>query len=201
VGEQGGTHSYLRELLSFLDRSGGRHLLLTRWADPQRPERERTSARGSLRRLPIGPVGPIDKRRLDDFHSAIVAGVLQSIGDFGCPDLLHSVYWNSGRAAMDVAAQLGRPFVHTVISNGWRRQASGYHDQPPGRLIVERAVFQAARRLFCICSQERDDLVSAYDVPADRIAIVGRPVAPAFRHPARNGLGEPRARPARIART
>jgi D-inositol-3-phosphate glycosyltransferase len=194
IGEGGGTHAYLRELLAHLDRSGSDHLLLTRWADPSLPEFERTSARGQVRRLPIGPVGPLDKRRLAALHAVTVQGVSDALDTFGRPSLLHSVYWNSGQAAMDVAAARGLPFVHTVISNGWRREASGYHDQPVERIGIERLVFNAARRVFCICPQERDDLVDAYGVPIERTVIVGRPVAPTFLMPARDGYGNPRAK-------
>ena len=193
VGEGGGTHSYLRELLRFLTRCKTDHILLTRWADPDLPEMQRTSQCGWLRRLRIGAPGPIDKRLLAGFHSTTVAAVSDALDEFGTPGLLHSVYWNSGQAAMDVSAERGLPFVHTVISNGWRREASGQHDQPPERVAIERRVFQAAHRIFSICSQERDDLIRAYGVPADRIVVVGRPVGDAFRTPARDLLGRPRA--------
>ena len=148
VGEGGGTHSYLRELLHFLGRRGTDHMLLTRWANPEAPEMQRTSSCGWLRRLRIGAPGPLDKRLLAGLHATTVAAVSEALDEFGSPDLLHSVYWNSGQAAMDVAAERGLAFVHTVISNGWRREASGQRDQPAVRVAIERRVFHAARRIF-----------------------------------------------------
>lgn len=193
VGEGGGTHSYLRELMRFLGRSEIDHILLTRWADPELPQVQRTSSHGWLHRLRIGPPGPLDKRLLAGLHATTVAAVTEVFDEFGPPDLLHSVYWNSGQAAMDVAAERGLAFVHTVISNGWRREASGQDDQPPERIAIERRVFHAAHRIFSICSQERNDLVHAYGVPAERIVVVGRPVGSAFENPARDMLGRPRS--------
>lgn len=192
VGEGGGTHSYLRELLRFLGRAETAHIVLTRWADPQLPQVQRTSSCGWLRRLRIGPPGPLDKRLLAGLHATTVAAVSEALDEFGSPELLHSVYWNSGQAAMDVAAERGLAFVHTVISNGWRREASGQFDQPPQRVAIERRVFQAAHRIFSICTQERNDLIHAYGVTADKIVVVGRPVAGVFQSPARDPLGRPR---------
>ncbi len=75
---------------------------------------------------------------------------------------------------MELGADLGLRFVHTVISNGWRRWHEGAHDQPPTRLDVERQVFGAAFAIFCISAQERSDLVENYSVDPRKIAVVGR---------------------------
>jgi D-inositol-3-phosphate glycosyltransferase len=143
----------------------------------------------------IGGKQAMDKRQLDDHHSTSVQRIKETFARFGTPELLHSVYWNSGRAVAEIASHLQIPFVHTVISNGWRRIEAGYRDQPPQRLEIERHVFCAATQVFCICSQERDDLVTFYGVAPERISIVGRPVASPFLMPCRNGYGVPRILP------
>lgn len=192
VDGAGGTHSYLRELLAYLEAQGCEHLLLTRRAASHLPEHERSSARGSIHRLQIGPLGPIDKRRLSEFHPQTLHLVTKVLTSWRAPSIVHSVYWNSGQAAMDYSRITGIPFVHTVISNGWRREQCGYADQGSERIPTERLVFNAARRVFCICAQEKADLVTAYQVPADRIIVVGRPIASSFLDPAHDWLGEPR---------
>jgi glycosyltransferase involved in cell wall biosynthesis len=193
VGGGGGTHSYLRELLAFLDGTGREHLLLTRGTGGGLAEFERVSAHGVIRRLRIGPLAPMDKRRLPAFHAATVDGVARALAEWGKPTVIHSVYWNSGQAAMDYSRAEGIPFVHTVISNGWRRLESGRDDQPPERLPTEGLVFNAAQRVFCVSAQERDDLIAGYGVPVERLLVVGRPVAPAFLYPAHGPSGQPRA--------
>lgn len=193
VGEGGGTHRYLRELLGLLAQSAIPHLLLTRRATVGLAEEESVSSCGRLIRLNIGLPGKIDKRLLDDHHHSTVKRIEEVLARHGTPRLLHSVYWNSGRAAAEVSRRLEIPFVHTVISNGWRRQEAGYRDQPPQRIEVERQVFHAAARVFCICGQERDDLTSFYGVAPERISVVGRPVARSFLMPCHNGHGEPYA--------
>jgi D-inositol-3-phosphate glycosyltransferase len=197
VAEGGGTHSYLRELLGFLEETGSHHILFTRWADAAAPAVERTSRLGQVRRLRIGDPGPLDKRELPRLHSVTLGALGEALDQWGRPDLLHSVYWNSGEAAMDHARANRLPFVHTVISNGWRRAQMGFLDQPAERVPTERRVFGAASRIFCISPQERDDLVAAYGVSPERVAVVGRPVAAPYLDPARDGNGAPR--PKRLA--
>jgi hypothetical protein len=192
VAEGGGTHSYLREMLGFLEDSGSHHILFTRWADAAAPAVERTSRLGEVRRLRIGDPGPLDKRELPGLHRVTLAALGEAVDQWGRPDLLHSIYWNSGEAAMDYGQANALPFVHTVISNGWRRAEMGLLDQPEERLPTERRVFAAARRIFCICPQERDDLVAAYGVSEERVTVVGRPVAAPFLDPPRDRNGAPR---------
>jgi glycosyltransferase involved in cell wall biosynthesis len=199
VGGAGGTHSYLRELLGYLDSLDCEHILLTRRTGIDLPEHERTSATGSVHRLQIGPLAPMDKRLLSLHHAETVSRVGEALAIWGAPTLIHSVYWNSGQAAMDYSAATGIPFVHTVISNGWRREVCGYADQGSERIPIETRVYNAARRVFCICSQEKADLVSAYQVPAERIVVVGRPVASCFVDPAHDGLGQPRRKRLNVA--
>jgi D-inositol-3-phosphate glycosyltransferase len=191
AGEGGGTHSYLREIMVGLAATDLRLTLLTRWADPRLSERERVSTAIEIVRLRIGAVDKFDKRNLDDMHFASLVAVRRVLAETCSPMLLHSVYWNSGRVAMDLAEEIGVPFVHTVISNGWRRYAEGARDQPDSRLRVERAVFQAAFAVFCIALQEREDLVEHYGVDPARVVVVGRPVASSFLRPAHDERGRP----------
>jgi glycosyltransferase involved in cell wall biosynthesis len=190
-GGGGGTHSYLRELLSYLSTEGIEHLLLTRRTARDLPEFEPTSPTGAVRRLKIGDLAPIDKRLLPRMHKETLERVSEALSSWGAPHLVHSIYWNSGEAAMDFARSAGISFVHSVISNGCRRELSGYRDQPAERIPTERRVFSAAAAIFCVSTQERDDLAAFYGVSAERLVVVGRPVAPAYLHPAHDPAGRP----------
>lgn len=191
TGEGGGTHSYVRELMLGLPRRSWGLTVLTRWADPRLAERERLSPKVKIIRLRIGEVAPMDKRRLNDLHPTSLAEARSALAAEPATDLLHSVYWNSGRVATDLSEELGVPFVHTVISNGWRRWQHGARDQPSERLEVERRVFASAFAVFCVSRQERSDLVEHYAVDPSKVIVVGRPVAHGFRHPCRDELGHP----------
>jgi len=193
IGEGGGTHSYLCELQRLYDRMGMPHLLVTRRAASGSPEYERLSSLGELARIRIGSVGPLDKHQLDSHHAETVEQIHCTISKWDVPTVLHSVYWNSGRAAAQISCDLGIPYVHTVISNGWRRKIAGFDDQSPTRFDVERAVYGNAARVFCICNQERQDLIEEYGVAPEKIETVGRPVAPPYLKPCRDGYGVPRS--------
>jgi hypothetical protein len=142
-------------------------------------------------RLQIGKVGPLDKRFLDDLHPISLSSAQAALTQLPKVDLLHSVYWNSGRMAMELSCSLGLPFVHTVISNGWRRLQEGMHNQCQTRLGVEKQVFSAAFAIFCVSRQERADLIDYYETNPNKIIVVGRPVALSFKRPCHDEKGNP----------
>lgn len=167
--------------------------VLTRWADPQLPEIEAVSPQLRIVRLRIGDVARLDKRLLNDLHLESLAAAEHALSDIGKPRLIHSVYWNSGRVAMELSGRHNIPFVHTVISNGWRRQKYGLADQPAARLATEAKVFGSAFAIFCVSEEERRDLLEYYAVSPMKIRVVGRPVADVFQHPCHDELGRPDA--------
>lgn len=191
AGEGGGTHAYVRELMVGLSQRGWSLTVLTRWADAHLPERELVSSSVKIIRLRINGVKQIDKRLLNDLHAVSLTEARAVLAAEPKATLIHSVYWNSGRVAMDLSKQLGLPFVHTVISNGWRRSHEGAQDQPPDRLEIEQQVFESAFAIFSVSGQERADLVENYAVDQNKIVVVGRPVAVSFRHPCRDEWGTP----------
>jgi D-inositol-3-phosphate glycosyltransferase len=156
------------------------------------PERQEISPDAQIVRVRIGDVAPIDKRLLDGMHDESLARVREAIASSPpAPNLLHSVYWNSGRVAADLARELRIRFVHTVISNGARRQAAGASENAQQRITTESRVFAEAFRIFCVAHEEADDLVSLYGVDAEKIIVVGRPVSIAFLRPPHDERGRP----------
>jgi D-inositol-3-phosphate glycosyltransferase len=167
--------------------------MVTRRASAELPAQEDISRHTNIFRIQVGPLGPLDKAFLDGLHSHTVAAVRDVVRRVRrAPDVLHSVYWNSGRVAMDLSAETGIPFVHTVISNGKRRILLGAAPNASRREEVEGRVFGAASRIFCITEGEKQDLVDLYSVDPARLVVVGRPVAECFLHPAHDEMGKPR---------
>lgn len=188
----GGTHAYVREVMVRFAGVESRLTVLTRWADPELPEQDSVSSNIRLVRLRVGPVAPLDKREIAKLHVVSVAAANAALLGSGV-DLIHSVYWDSGRVALELSPVLRCSFVHTVISNGWRRLAEGALDQPLDRIEIERQVFLAAFAIFCISGEERRDLIEHYGVDQRKIVVVGRPVHPAFQEPCRDEWGRPAA--------
>jgi len=191
AAEGGGTHSYLRELLAMLPPRGWRCTVLTRWASKSVPQEQRLSSHSRVERLRIGKIEKVDKRALDDLHIETVKAIRRALRKGPEPTLLHSVYWNSGRAAAEVSSELEVPFVHTVISNGRRRALEHAADNAARRIAVEQFVFFRAARIFCVSPEERDDLQSLYSIESDKLLVVGRPVDAAFLLPAHDEVGMP----------
>ncbi|HET8799044.1 MAG TPA: glycosyltransferase [Thermoanaerobaculia bacterium] len=125
-------------------------------------------------------------------HAQSVSAVRAALRASPAPiELLHSVYWNSGRVALDLSREFGVRFVHTVISNGRRRVLVGAEEDGDRRTAVEQEVFEGAFRIFCICPAERDDLVSLYGIDPMKIMVIGRPVSIEFLVPPHDQLGTP----------
>ena len=192
IGEGGGTHSYIRELLTFLENKDINILLITRKSHPHLQEQEIISSHCTICRIILGNEQPIDKKLLYSLHKQtmeIVQAILSEYQFF--PDLIHSIYWNSGQVATDLGKILGIPFVHTVISNGLRRNMTGYTEVIPERFLVEKNIFENAAYIFCITTSEKEDLINLYGISERKIVIPGRPVSKAFMYPAHDDFGVP----------
>lgn len=192
-GEGGGTHAYLRELLRALAFNRRHAAVVTRLASPHLPISQRLSDFTALYRIQLGLIATMDKRLLDSFHADTVDQIATIIRQLTWPvHILHGVYWNSSRAAMDLSRQLGIPFVQTVISNGRRRFEQGYRDDAAERIAIEIETYAAASAIFCISGEEREDLIRLYGIDAGKLHVVGRPVPLPFRQPAQEKDGTPR---------
>ena len=191
--EGGGTHAYLRELLRDLSFNRHRCAVVTRWADPDLPDRERLSDFSVLYRIKLGDIAPIDKQRLHEFHVTALSQVKTIVDHLDwVPILFHGIYWNSGKIAMELSRNYGVPFVQTVISNGKRRVFEGLTESSNHRIETETEIFRSASVVFCISEEERQDLIKWYQIPANRLIVVGRPISSAFISPAQQTNGWPK---------
>jgi D-inositol-3-phosphate glycosyltransferase len=107
-----------------------------------------------------GPACPIPKDRLlpymDGFAKELFAGWTMRP-----PDVVHSHFWMSGRAALAAARPLGLPVVHTFHALGAvKKRYQGPKDtSPPERLAEEQALIAAVDRIVATCSDEVFELV------------------------------------------
>lgn len=193
VFDGGGTHAYLRELTAGLARRGITCHIVTRRQSPELTAEIRVSPLTTLNRIDIGHAGPMDKRLLNNFHDQTVRE-LESFWErlHHAPQLIHSVYWNSGRAAMALSHIHSVPFVHTIISNGRGRLIRGADENADEREKVEEEVFRSSSFIFSISNSEKDEILKFYGVNPDKIFIVGRQVDQSYLVPAHDERGHPR---------
>lgn len=192
IGEGGGTHSYIRELLTYFSNKDVKVLLITVKSHANLADYDEISDSCKIRRIIIKDENYIDKKELYSLHSTSLLKTEQALTALNFkPDLIHSVYWNSGQVAKDLCQKLNIPYVHTVISNGLRRQKAGMDEVLAQRSKVEKEVFLSATYIFCITPSERNDLVKLYHISPQKIMVLGRPVSADFLYPSHDEFGMP----------
>jgi D-inositol-3-phosphate glycosyltransferase len=134
--------------------------------------------------VPAGPEIPYDKYRLVDHLSQFVHGVLASAT--GRYDLIHSHYWISGMAALELRERWRIPVLHMyhtlgVIKN---RVARSRQEEEQGlRLHWEWEVARKADMLVASHPLERAQLIWHYDAPPDRVRVIPCGVDVTLFHP------------------
>ena len=158
--DAGGQNVHVAALASALARRGARVVVHTRRDDPALPATVEMAPGVSVRHVDAGPPAPLPKDELLP-HMDEFARRLSADWSAEPPDVVHSHFWMSGRAALAAAGPLGIPVVHTFHALGVvKRRHQGARDtSPPGRLEEERAVMRGAARIVATCSDEVFELL------------------------------------------
>ena len=174
AGDAGGMTVYVRELAAALARRGIATDIFTRATyDARHP----VCLEPGVRVVPI-PAGPPAASKeelasyLDEFTDGIVAfATAQRIAY----DVVHSHYWQSGIAARVLASRWGVPLIHsshTLAKVKNRFLAPGDLPEPLHRIVGESEVLKASDVLVASTVEERDQLMSLYGVPQERIKTI-----------------------------
>jgi D-inositol-3-phosphate glycosyltransferase len=172
--DAGGQNVYVAALSQELARRGAVVVVHTRRDDPSVPRRVQLAPRVTVDHVDAGPPehvpNPIDSLfpYMDDFADDLAAAWEREE-----PDIVHSHFWMSGRAALAAAGPLGIPVVHTFHALGVvKRRHQGPKDtSPPERIPEERAIISRAERILATCSDEVFELVRL-GADASRISVV-----------------------------
>jgi glycosyltransferase involved in cell wall biosynthesis len=189
--EWGGTHTYMKELLDGFGAKKINCLLVTRKCMPFL-DTEQYNEYCKIIRLHNGDAEPIDKSLLQNYHEENLVRIQSIIDEYGKPVVIHSVYWNSGRLAMELGKKNDIPFVHSVISNSRGRVSRGAIEPVPKRAEYEQQVFENAKYILCVSEDERQDILNFYNIPSEKVCVVGQYVHEAFCLPAHDVNGFPR---------
>jgi D-inositol-3-phosphate glycosyltransferase len=174
--ETGGMNVYVREVGRELGRLGHQVDVFTRSQDPAIPEVVPLGPGARVIHVPAGPAGPIPRPAVAAHLPAFVAGVDAFRRREGLRyALVHSHYWLSGLAALELAPRWGVPLVqmfHTLgaIKNAVARGSGD--TEPAERLLAEARIAARADRIVASNLVERADL--AWHLRADpaRIAVI-----------------------------
>ena len=191
--EWGGTHTYMRELLDEFGKRKIRCLMFTRRTMQCLPYEEQYNEYCTIYRLTNGENEPMSKTRLKEFHSQNVDQILKIINDQDrLPEKIHSVYWNSGRIAVELSRKLGIPFVHSIISNSRGRVRRGAIELVPEREFYEQEIYDKAQWLICVSEDEKQDLISLYNADESKIVVAGQYIHKSFVMPSHDANDFPR---------
>ncbi len=112
-GDSGGLNVYVRNLAIALSRAGLRCDIYTRRDDPDLPDRSPLAAHADVIAVDAGPAERIAKADASAYLPEFTRVVTDAATD-GVYDIVHSHYWMSGIAALDVGSKLDLPIVHTA---------------------------------------------------------------------------------------
>ncbi len=143
-----------------------------------------------------GPVRPMEIGRMARFVREFAEGVLARIGDTP-PDIVHSHYWLSGWAGLDIKRRTGIPLANSFHTLGRVKDLSKRKDEPPEsllRIAAEYEVIEAADCVVAATPLEAEDLMAHYGADPARLCtsppgVDHRVFAPGDRDGARRALG------------
>ena len=120
----GGMNVYVQMLTRRLGRMGIHVDVFTRSQDEHVPHVLHDLGYGNrIVHVPSGPEIPLPKRELAEYIPVFVDGVLDFAAKKGCSyDLIHSHYWMSGMAALELKTIWDAPIIHMYHTLGLMKQ-------------------------------------------------------------------------------
>ena len=197
-------HVYVRELSRLLGQQGIAVDVYTRRQDPWEPTVVPFGPRARVIHLPAGPAAPYAKHLVWDHLPEFVEGVLAFATSQDVHyDLLHSHYWLSGWAALQLRQVWSLPMVHMSHTLGYPKNAAAqqvWEQEPPRRLQVEYEILKHSDALVAESPASKQHMVQEYGIDPPRVQIIPCGVdtlmfRPQNRQQARHALALPEAVP------
>jgi len=216
--DSGGQNVHVADLARALARQGVDVVVHTRRDDPSLARQVAFAPSVVVDHVDGGPAEPIPKDELPP-HMDAFADDLRARWAFEPPDIVHSHFWMSGRAALRAAGPLGVPVAHTYHALGVvkQRHQGAADTSPKERIHAERVIAQRVDRVIATTADERREVIAMGGCPG-RTTVVpcgvdldhfrpDGPIAPRSERPrivvvsrlvARKGIGNVIAAVARV---
>ena len=175
--DTGGMNVYVRDLTRELGRRGFGVDVFTRSQDEHVPHVLHDLGYGNrIVHVPAGPETPMAKDRLVDYLPAFIDYIV----DFATTknihyDILHSHYWLSGLAALELRARWGLPVIHMFHTLAAMKNRVARDDEAPGsnlRLEAESRLLRQADRIVAATQAELAQFQWLYHVDTRRVAVI-----------------------------
>ncbi|TAP45427.1 D-inositol-3-phosphate glycosyltransferase [Arthrobacter sp. S39] len=190
-GDAGGMNVYIRELASALAETGVEVEIFTRSTSASQPAVEHPDPGVCVHNVLAGPPHKVPKEELPGLLHSMVAEIeqIRQRQPHGRYDVIHSHYWVSGVAGLELSELWGVPLVHTMHTMAKVKNLlleSGEQPEPRRREVGEHRIVDGAARLIANTPAEAQELVSHYGADYDQIDIAAPGVdlatfTPAFR--------------------
>jgi D-inositol-3-phosphate glycosyltransferase len=175
--DTGGMNVYVRELTRHLGSQGIHVDIFTRSQDEHVPHILHDLGYGNrVVHIPAGPEVPLPKKELASYLPNFVQGVRQFAGAKGVDyDLVHSHYWMSGLAGLELRETWGCPVVHMFHTLGlMKNRVAQSPEEMEGeyRIEGERKVLKSTDRVIAATLAEQAQLQWLYKISRQNIRVI-----------------------------
>ena len=175
-GDAGGMNVYIRGLAAALAESGIEVDVFTRATSAGQPAVEHPHPGVRIYNVTAGPPRRLSKEELPDLLHSMVAEIqrIRARQSHGRYDVIHSHYWLSGMAGLELSWLWDVPLVHTMHTMAKVKNLvlqSGEEPEPRRREAGEHRIVDGATRLIANTGAEAAELVSHYDADAKQIDV------------------------------
>ena len=176
--DTGGMNVYVRDLSRELARRGIIVDVFTRSQDHAVPHTccDALGRGGNVFHIPTGPEEPYDKNLIHAYLPDFVAEVEQVAADLGRRyDVIHSHYWLSGLAAIDLRSSWDVPFVHMSHTLGHLKNRVALRPEErvsETRIDSEGLVMRSADRLVAASPLEKVEMATLYGADPCRAEVI-----------------------------
>jgi D-inositol-3-phosphate glycosyltransferase len=175
--DTGGMNVYVRELTRHLGQLGVHVDVFTRSQDEHVPHVLHNLGYGNrVVHVPAGPEYPLPKKQLAEYIPQFAAGIAAFAAEKGIHyDLIHSHYWTSGAAALELKSAWQVPVVqmfHTLGLMKNRIALSPEEMEGEYRVNGEIDVMRAVDRIIAATPAEQSQLEFLYQAPSRKITVI-----------------------------
>lgn len=173
--EAGGMNVYVRELAKELGRQGVGVDIFTRCQDRESPVVMQFAPNVRVFTVRVGPAAPYDKNWVLTYMPEFVHRIrCVADGEDIHYDVVHSHYWLSGVAALELRQAWGTPVVHMFHTLGAMKNtiARGDEHETDERIEIERMLLQEVDQVVAATPLDRAQMVWHYGADTERIRVI-----------------------------
>lgn len=175
--DTGGMNVYVHQLTRTLGKLGVRVDVFTRSQDEHVPHvLHDLGYHNRVVHIPAGPEVPLPKAELERYIPKFVQGIKSFAESKNIQyDLIHSHYWMSGLAAIELSQTWNIPFLHmfhTLVLMKNRIAQTPQEMEGEYRILGEKKVISKANRIIAATLAEKSQLEFLYKAPSSKISVI-----------------------------